>query len=109
MGNVIDNIRLPVEAPAGPPNVRPNAALDQHPTGVLIGTLPWLSSLDAADFPCCGTIKFCIPGIGCSNEMEFNLAGKDAERHILRIAVLDTNPHRSRHRQWVHQMSLPDL
>jgi hypothetical protein len=72
----IDNKKIPVTAPQGSPNVRPNAALDQHPTGVLIGTLPWLSSLDATDFPCCGTIKFCISGIGCTNEMEFNLAGE---------------------------------
>jgi|GEM_PF-6858246 len=72
----IDNQKKPVAAPQGSPNVRPNAALDQHPTGVLVGTLPWLSSLDATDFPCCGTIRFCIPGIGCTNEMEFNLAGE---------------------------------
>ena len=72
----IDNQKKLVAAPQGSPNVRPNAALDQHPTGVLVGTLPWLSSLDATDFPCCGTIRFCIPGIGCTNEMEFNLAGE---------------------------------
>jgi len=71
----IDNQKMPVTAPQGSPNVRPNAALDQHPTGLLIGTLPWLSSLDATDFSCCGTIKFCIPEIGCTNEMAFNLAG----------------------------------
>jgi hypothetical protein len=72
----IDAKKIPIAAPQGSPNARPNAALDQNPTGILIGTLPWLSSLDATDFPCCGTIKFCIPGIGCTNEMEFNLAGE---------------------------------
>ncbi len=69
----IDNKKMPVEAPQGSPNVRPNAELDKHPTGVFIGALPWPSSLTATDFPCCGTMKFCIPDRGCTNEVEFNL------------------------------------
>ncbi|MCJ7444931.1 MAG: hypothetical protein MUO26_10445 [Methanotrichaceae archaeon] len=69
----VDNRKMPVGAPEGSPNVRPNAELDKQPTGVFIGTLPWLSSLSATDFPCCGAIKFCIPGKGCTNEVNFNL------------------------------------
>jgi PAN domain len=71
----IDNNKMPVAAPEGSPNIRPNAAFENNPTGVLIGTLPWLSSLSTVDFPCCGTIKFCIPGKGCTNEVQFNLVG----------------------------------
>jgi hypothetical protein len=71
----IDKNKMPVTAPEGAPNVRPNAAFENNPTGVLIGTLPWLSSLSTVDFPCCGTIKFCMPGKGCTNEVQFNLAG----------------------------------
>jgi hypothetical protein len=70
----VDNIKMPVAAPQGSPSVRPNAELEKNPTGVLIGTLPWLSSISATDFPCCGAIKFCVPGKGCTNEMQFNLA-----------------------------------
>ena len=72
----IDDNKMPVVAPQGYPNFRPNAELDKNPTCVFIGTLPWLTSLYATDFPCCGTIKFCIPGKGCTNEMSFNLLGE---------------------------------
>ncbi|MCJ7444470.1 MAG: PAN domain-containing protein [Methanotrichaceae archaeon] len=69
----IDNNKMPVEAAQGSPNIRPNAELDKNPTGVFIGTLPWLSSLSTTDFPCCGAMKFCIPGKGCTNEVNFDL------------------------------------
>lgn len=68
----IDGDPLPVDALAGEPNVRPNDEV-QKATGLFIGTVPWLSSLDEVDFPCCGTIKFYIPGMGYTNEFEFNL------------------------------------
>ena len=71
----IDNKKMPVATSQGS-NIRPNAELEKNPTGVLIGTLPWLSDLSSTDFPCCGVIKFCIPEKGCTNEVEFNLAGE---------------------------------
>ena len=53
--------------------VRPNAPLDESPTGLIVGALPWVSPLTEVDFPCCGNIQFDIPGEGLTNEYEFNL------------------------------------
>lgn len=53
-------------------SVRPNAPLDTPPTGLYIGTLPWLTGLQNVNFPCCGVIQFEIPGAGKTNEYEFN-------------------------------------
>lgn len=64
---------MPMEGGKGNAIVRPNAPLDQNPTGLFIGTAPWLSSLDQVDFPCCGKIKFYIPGKGYTNEFYFNV------------------------------------
>jgi hypothetical protein len=61
------------EGGEGDPVVRPNAALDAPPTGLIIGTLPWVSPLDGAVFPCCGTIQLDIPGHGLTNIYSFNL------------------------------------
>jgi PAN domain len=58
--------------------------LEKNPTGVLIGTLPWLSDLSSTDFPCCGVIKYCIPEKGCTNEVEFNLAGEGCKTASLK-------------------------
>lgn len=33
---------------------RPNAPLDQSPTGLIIGALPWVSGLEEVDFPAAG-------------------------------------------------------
>jgi hypothetical protein len=69
----IDGEKLPMEGGTGNPVIRPNASLDELPTGLLVGTLPWVSPLTEVDFPCCGTIQFDIPGEGLTNEYEFNL------------------------------------
>ena len=52
--------------------VRPNAPLDKPPTGLIIGSLPWVSGLEESGFPCCGTLRFFIPGEGWTNEAAFN-------------------------------------
>lgn len=52
---------------------RPNAPIDQSPTGLIIGTLPWVSGLGEVDFPCCGTLQFDIPQLGLTNVLEYNL------------------------------------
>jgi hypothetical protein len=57
----------------GRPTVRPDAPLDQSPSGLFIGTEPWLTGLDNVDFPCCGTLQFDIPGQGLTNLYSFNL------------------------------------
>jgi hypothetical protein len=56
--------------------VRPNAPLDTPPTGLLIGTLPWISSLIGANFPSQGTIQFSIPNVGYTNKYEYKLEMK---------------------------------
>jgi len=65
---------IPMEGGPGRPVIRPDAPLSQPPTGLLIGTLPWVSGLDRVDFPCCGTLQFYIPGQGLTNPFQFNLA-----------------------------------
>ena len=69
----INGEKLSMEGGTGNPVVAPNADLDEPPTGLYVGTLPWLSPLTEVDFPCCGTIQFDIPGEGLTNEYEFNL------------------------------------
>jgi uncharacterized protein YuzB (UPF0349 family) len=69
----IDGEEVSMEGGSGNPVIRPNAPLDKPPTGLIIGTLPWVSPLIEVDFPCCGTIQFDIPGEGLTNEYEFNL------------------------------------
>jgi hypothetical protein len=69
----VDGIEMPMERGVGEPVVRPNAPLDQPPTGLIVGTLPWVTGLDNVDFPCCGTIQFNIPGEGLTNVYQFNL------------------------------------
>ena len=68
----VDGKEIPMEGGMGNPVVRPNAALDNPPTGLIIGTKPWVTGLAEVDFPCCGTIQFDIPGEGLTNKYEFN-------------------------------------
>jgi hypothetical protein len=65
---------ISMEGGDGEPVIRPNAPLDQPPTGLIVGTLPWVTDLDTVDFPCCGTIQFYIPGEGFTNIYGFNLS-----------------------------------
>ena len=69
----INGEKLSMEGGPGNPVIRPNASLYESPTGLFVGTLPWLGPLTEVDFPCCGTIQFDIPGEGLTNEYEFNL------------------------------------
>jgi predicted TIM-barrel fold metal-dependent hydrolase len=69
----IDGVEIPMEGGVGEPVVRPDAPLDQPPTGVIVGTLPWVTGLDHVDFPRCGTIQFYIPGQGLTNLYHYNL------------------------------------
>jgi hypothetical protein len=69
----VDGVEMPMEGGEGEPVVLPNAPLDQPPTGLFVGTLPWVTGLDNVDFPCCGTIQFSIPGKGLTNVYEFNV------------------------------------
>jgi len=69
----LDGVELPMEGDSGEPVVRPNAPLSDPPTGLLVGTLPWVTGLTNINFPCCGTIQFDIPGEGLTNLYTFNL------------------------------------
>lgn len=69
----VNGEEVPMEGRHGNLVIRPNAPLDKPPTGLIIGTLPWVSPLTEVDFPCCGIIQFYIPGEGLTNEYEFNL------------------------------------
>ncbi len=69
----VDEVEIPMEGVAGEPVVRPDASLDQPPTGVMVGTLPWVTGLDNIDFPSCGTIQFYIPDEGLTNIYHYNL------------------------------------
>jgi hypothetical protein len=69
----LDGAELPMEGGIGKPVIRPDAPLDQPPTGLFVGTLPWPSALDRVDFPCCGTIQLFIPGEGFTKPFVYNL------------------------------------
>jgi hypothetical protein len=69
----VDGVEILMEGGAGEPVARPNAPLDQPPTGIIVGTLPWVTGLERVDFPCCGTIQFYIPGEGLTSLYHYNL------------------------------------
>ena len=71
----LNGIEIPLEGGWGTPIIRPDAPLSQPPTGLFVGSLPWLSGLEKIDFPCCGTVQLYIPGEGYTNEFHYNLAG----------------------------------
>ncbi len=69
----VDGEEVSMEGGYGNPIVRPNAPLDESPTGLIVGALPWVSPLTEVNFTCCGNIQFNIPGDGLTNKYEFNL------------------------------------
>lgn len=71
----VDGKEIPMEGGNGKPVVRPNAELSNNPTGLIIGTEPWVTGLSNVDFPVCGTLQFDIPGKGLTNLYQFNLTG----------------------------------
>lgn len=75
----LDGKETPMEGGSGEIVVRPNAALDKPPTGLLIGTLPWLTGLTGIDFPLHGLIQFYIPGEGYSNKFYYNLENQSLD------------------------------
>lgn len=70
---LLDGVEVPQSGKSGGVAYRPNAPLNQPPSGILIGTLPWVSGLDQADFPCCGSIQFSFPKAGLTNVFDYNL------------------------------------
>lgn len=71
----VDGEEVPLEGGEGKAVVRPNAVLDQSPTGLYVGSLPWVSGLESTDFPPFGTIQFDIPGRGLTNVYEYDFTG----------------------------------
>jgi len=70
---LVDGEEISTGEESGEVIVRPDAPLDQPPSGVIVGTLPWVTGLDEADFPCCGTLQFRLPDRGLTNSYEYNL------------------------------------
>jgi len=69
----LDGEQILMDSGEGNPVIRPNAPLENPPTGLFVGTDPWVSPLTDVNFPCCGTLQFDIPGEGLTNVYEFNL------------------------------------
>lgn len=69
----VDGVEYPPEDENGGLSYRPNAPLEAPPDGLLIGTLPWASGLDRANFPCCGSMRFSVPDLGVTNTFGYNL------------------------------------
>jgi len=70
---LIDGVEVPMEGGDGNPVARPNAPIDRGPTGLYVGTTPWLSPLPPGALPCAGTIRFEIPGQGRTNAFAYDL------------------------------------
>ncbi len=70
----LDGIEIPQREESGAISLRPNAPLADSPDGLILGTLPWVSGLGAADIPCCGTVQLGVPAMGMTNSYEYNLA-----------------------------------
>jgi len=68
----VNGAPVSMDGGAGGVVVRPNAPIAAA-TGVFIGTEPWVSGLENANFPCSGTLQFDIPGQGRTNEYAFAL------------------------------------
>lgn len=88
----VDGTEMPMEGAAGEPVVRPDADLARPPTGLYVGTTPWLSGLGNVNFPCCGTVQFDIPGQGLTNEFAFNLRSAGCTTASVKACPLD-GPH----------------
>ena len=69
----LNGMEIPMEGGPGAPVIRPDAPLSQPPTGLIVGTLPWVTGLDAVDFPCCGTIRLYIPDEGLTAPFSYSL------------------------------------
>ncbi len=72
---LVDGAERPMGGGDGQAVVRLNAPIDQGPTGLYVGTTPWVSPLPAGALPCSGTIQFEIPGEGLTNEFSYDLTG----------------------------------
>ena len=69
----VDDIEISLDDESGAVTIRPDAPLEQSPQGFIIGTLPWVSGLDNADFPCCGSIQFLLPDGRQTQSYDYNL------------------------------------
>ena len=71
----VDGTELHMEGGDGAPVVRPNRPIDAGPTGVFLGTTPWVRPLPRGALPCEGTIQFEIPGEGLTNVFAYDVSG----------------------------------
>jgi hypothetical protein len=68
-----------MEGEMGSPVIRPDAPLEQPPTGLFVGTQPWLTGLSSVDFPCKGYIRFFIPGEGLTTNFYFDVSDEGGQ------------------------------
>lgn len=64
-----------MEGEGGSPVVRPSAPLDRAPSGLYVGTAPWLSALPFGRVPCRATLQIDIPSEGAANACSYDLSG----------------------------------
>ncbi len=69
----VDGTEIPTGEERGGVILRPNGPVDRGANGLIVGTLPWVSGLDSADFPCCGSLQFSIPEMGLTKAYDYNL------------------------------------
>ena len=71
---IADGIEVPMEGGNGKPVVRPNGPYPGNPSGLFIGTTPWVTPLPSGAMPCSGTLQFDIPGAGLTNVYSYDLS-----------------------------------
>jgi len=85
--------QVPMEgAEEGDFTIRPNAPLENPPTGLWVGAQPWLSTVRDTDFPCAGTLQFDVTGEGLTNIYEFNLVDDGCKTNARLNKALAWNP-----------------
>ena len=64
---LVDGLEVSMEGGNGNPVARPNGPYPGNPTGLFIGTTPWVAPLPSDTLPCSGTLQFDIPNAGPTN------------------------------------------
>lgn len=71
---LVDGLEVSMEGGNGNPVARPNGPYPGNPTGLFIGTTPWVAPLPSDTLPCSGTLQFDIPNAGLTNTYSYNLS-----------------------------------
>ncbi|MBU1049115.1 right-handed parallel beta-helix repeat-containing protein, partial [Candidatus Bipolaricaulota bacterium] len=71
---LVDGVEVSMEGGDGNPVARPNGPYPGNPSGLFIGTTPWVTALPSGAMPCVGTLQFDIPGAGLTNLVSYDLS-----------------------------------